>query len=329
MPTPVLLFSHPDCQDHLTGPEHPESAARLAAIEAALAAEPALAGLPVEAPPPAGEADLLRVHTPALLARIRAHVAAAGATRSLDWLEPETPVSAGSERAALASAGCAIAAARAVASGRAAAAFALGRPPGHHAAPDRAGGYCLFNNVAVAARAVQADGLAERVLILDWDVHHGDGTQAVFWEDPSVYLLSVHLWPHYPGTGAPEERGAGPGRHTTRNVPVPHGTTPAGYRALVADALEAALAEFTPDLLLVSAGFDTLADDPQGGLHLEPPDFHALTADVLASAAAAGCSRVAAVLEGGYVPARVGRAVVQVVRALAGLPAAAHAPERA
>ncbi|ACG74733.1 histone deacetylase superfamily [Anaeromyxobacter sp. K] len=324
MPRRVLLVSHPDCQAHDPGPGHPERLARLEAALEALAADAALGPevlVRVEAAR-ATEQALLRVHTPGHLARVRAHVEAAARTRMLDWLEPETPVSAGSWRAAVAAAGAAIEAAERVARGEAEAAFALVRPPGHHAWADRGGGYCLLNNVAIAARAVQAAGLARRVLVVDWDVHHCDGTQSIFWEDPAVYVLSVHLWPHYPHTGAPEERGAGAGEGTTRNVAVPHGTRAPEQRRLFEEGLAAALGEFQPDLVLLSAGFDPLEGDPEGGLHLEPADLHAMTRTLVARCAAAGCDRIAAVLEGGYVPPRLGQGVVQVVRALAGLPAA-------
>jgi acetoin utilization deacetylase AcuC-like enzyme len=274
-----------------------------------------------EQPAPATVEDLLRVHSGALVERIRALSETAARTGSHAFVEPETPVSAGSFRAAIASAGCALHAALRVARGEARAAFSLGRPPGHHAAADRAGGYCLFNNVAVAARRVLAEGLARRVLVVDWDVHHGDGTQAIFWEDPAVHFLSLHLYPHYPHTGAEDERGAGAGLGATHNVPVPPGTSADGYRRRFVAAVEGALREARPELVLVSAGFDLLAGDPQGGLALEPTDLHAMTTALLERAAAAGCPRIAAVLEGGYVPARVGTGVVSVARALAGLPA--------
>ncbi|BDG02121.1 histone deacetylase family protein [Anaeromyxobacter oryzae] len=320
----LLLVTHPDCLGHDTGHDHPESVARLAAIEDALARDPDLRGEGIrrEEAPPASLEDLLRVHTPALVDRLRALSDAAAESGVHTFVEPETPVSGASFRAAVAAAGCAILAAERVARGEARAAFALARPPGHHAAADRAGGYCLLNNVAIAARSLQAHGLARRILVVDWDVHHGDGTQAIFWEDPTVHLLSLHLFPHYPHTGAEDERGAGSGLGATRNVPVPPGTAAVEYRRRFAEALDATLREARPDVVLVSAGFDLLAGDPQGGLALEPADLHALTTVLLSRAAAAGCTRVAAVLEGGYVPARVAAGVLAVARALAGLPVA-------
>lgn len=324
MPRRVDLVTHPDCLDHDPGPGHPESRARLLMAREALSADAALDGLLVEVTGrPAAEADLLRVHRPALIDAVRRSAEAAAATGGIDWLAPETPVSGGSFRAALAAAGCAADAALRVAGGAAPAAFALVRPPGHHAGPERAGGYCLFNSVAVAARRAQAEGLARRVLLVDWDVHHCDGTQDVFWEDPSVHVLSVHLSPHYPDTGDAAERGAGPGAGAIRNVPVPHGTGRADYRRMFARGLEASLSEASPDLVLISCGFDALAGDPEGGLTLEPEDLHALTAAVVEGARAHGCEHVAAVLEGGYVPGRLAQGVVNVARALAGLGPAA------
>jgi acetoin utilization deacetylase AcuC-like enzyme len=319
MPHRLLLVTHPDCLRHDPGAAHPEGAARLAAIEAALAAETSLGPERVrrEVARPAAVADLLRVHGSAHVEAMRALAAQAGAGAPA-FVEPETPVSAGSFEAALAAAGCAIRAAEAVLRGEARAAFALARPPGHHADRDRGGGYCLFNNVAIAARRALADGLARRVLVVDWDVHHGDGTQAVFWEDAAVHVLSLHLHPHYPHTGGADERGAGPGLGATRNVPLEPGTGGAGYLARFSEALDASLREARPDLVLVSAGFDLLAGDPQGGLALEPRDLHAVTAALLARADATGAP-VAAVLEGGYVPERLGAAVVNVARALARL----------
>jgi acetoin utilization deacetylase AcuC-like enzyme len=204
--------------------------------------------------------------------------------------------------------------------GEAGTAFAAARPPGHHATADRAMGFCLFNNVAIAARWAQTARGVGRVLIVDWDVHHGNGTQEIFYADPSVYYLSLHQSPHYPGTGAAEERGEGAGVGATRNVPIPAGLPAAEYRRLFEEALDAALDEFSPELVLVSAGFDCLAGDPLGDLLLEPVDLHGLTRTLVERTRSTAGGRVVAVLEGGYAPDRVGRGVVQVIRALGGLP---------
>jgi acetoin utilization deacetylase AcuC-like enzyme len=214
-----------------------------------------------------------------------------------------------------------VCAADAVVDGSAATAFALARPPGHHASSDRTSGFCLLNNVAVAVRHVQARGAAERILVVDWDAHHGNGTQDVFYEDPSVYVLSLHLSPHFPGTGSAAERGGARGHGTTRNVPLPPGTTSSEYRARFLDALDDALGSFHPELVFGSVGLDCLEGDPEGGLRLAPEDLHCLTRDLLDRLPAAG-RRFVGVLEGGYALDRIGAGFVQVLRALAGLPQA-------
>ena len=321
MPDRVALVSHPACNRHDTGPGHPEDRARLPALLEAVHRDADLAPLLLERQAtPAAEEDLLRVHTPEHLVSIRRAAAEARRRGQVLWLDPDTAVSPDSWEAALAAAGCAVTAAGLVARGEAGAAFALCRPPGHHATVHRAMGFCLLNNLAVAARATQAHRLAERILVVDWDVHHGNGTQDVFYSDPTVSFLSLHLSPHYPGSGAADERGAGAGLGHTRNVPLLAGTGAAEYRRRFLEALEEALASFAPDLTLVSAGFDCLAGDPLGGLLLEPEDLHQLTADLLERTGGPGRRRVAAVLEGGYVPERIGQGLANVLRALAGLP---------
>jgi acetoin utilization deacetylase AcuC-like enzyme len=248
----------------------------------------------------------------------------AGREGQIAWIAPDTAVSASSFLAAVAAAGCATTAAELVASGHARTAFALARPPGHHAGRERAAGFCLFNNVMVAARRLQSMGLARRILVVDWDVHHGDGTQSIVWEDPSVYYLSLHLYPHYPGTGAARERGDGAGAGTIRNVPLSAGTGRMEYRGSFSDALASSLAECEPDFVFMSAGFDCLAHDPLGGLLLEPEDLHWITEQVVARTRATAEGRVVAVLEGGYLPERMGLGAVNVIRALTGLPAVSH-----
>jgi acetoin utilization deacetylase AcuC-like enzyme len=320
---PALVL-HPDCARHDTGWGHPEHQGRLPAIVAAIERDtPALIDALTQHQPEHARLDeLQRVHPGGYIARIRqlAHEAAAGDT--LVRVDVDTVVSAASWDAALAAAGCVLAAAALVARGEAASAFALARPPGHHALPDRGMGFCLFSNVAIAARALQAEHGVGRILIVDWDVHHGNGTQAVFYEDPSVFFLSLHQWPWYPGTGHSEETGAGRGRGTTRNVTLAAGTPAQEYVEQFERALDVALARFTPEFVLVSAGFDCMRGDPLGRLLLEPHDLHALTRLVLDRAAAVARGRVAFALEGGYAPARVGRAVVDVLRGMAGLPPA-------
>lgn len=321
MTYPTALVMHPDCARHDPGWGHPEHQGRLPAIARAVERDtPAL--LPVvlqREAEPATLADVRRVHTAAYVERVEAAVERARRLDDRVGLDLDTVVSSASWAAALAAAGCALTGMRLVLDGEAATAFAASRPPGHHAAADRAMGFCLFNNVAIAARWAQAERGVGRVLIVDWDVHHGNGTQSIFWEDPSVYLLSVHLSPHYPGTGAAAERGGGRGAGTTRNVELPYGTDAGAYRRAFDDALEAALAEFGPELVLVSAGFDALRDDPLGGFGLEPADVHGLARRVLDAAWEQAEGRVVAVLEGGYVPERLGAGVVDLLRAFGGL----------
>ena len=318
---PTALVLHPDCARHDTGWRHAEHQGRLPAIVQAVYDDtPALLPhlLQREAEPARVE-DLERVHTKEHIARIR-QAAATAARGRLVHLDADTVVSPESWLAALAAAGCAITATRLVLEGEAATAFALCRPPGHHATAEQAQGFCLVNNEAVAARWLQARLPEARVLVVDWDVHHGNGTQAIFWEDPSVFALSLHMAEHYPGTGYADEAGAGAGKGTTLNVPLARGTAGPEYRDVAARALDQAFSRFQPDLVMVAAGFDCLSDDPLGGLCLEPTDMHALARAVLERARAAGAG-VVAMLEGGYVPKRMGAGVVNVLRAFAGLEA--------
>jgi acetoin utilization deacetylase AcuC-like enzyme len=236
-------------------------------------------------------------------------------------LDSDTRVSAASWEAALGSLGTSIEAARAIVAGELSNAFVATRPPGHHATPTTPMGFCLFNNVALTARWLQREGHAERVLVVDWDVHHGNGTQDAFYDDPTVFFLSLHQWPHYPGTGAAQERGAGVGRGATLNVPLREGTPRTEYLDRFDAALTGALAWGRPDFVLVSSGFDAMAGDPLGGLLLEPDDFWTLTRRVVDLADDSCGGRVLALLEGGYDPPRLGLGVVAVLRGLAGLEA--------
>jgi acetoin utilization deacetylase AcuC-like enzyme len=235
----------------------------------------------------------------------------------------ETPLSGASWDAIRGSAGAALTAVDGVAGGTFRNAFVATRPPGHHASAERAMGFCAVNHVAVAARHLQATGAAERVAIVDWDVHHGNGTQDIFYEDPSVFFLSLHQSPFYPGTGAAGERGRGAGSGTTLNVPLPAGTRGPEYGRALRGALRRAEEAFAPNFLLVSAGYDALARDPVGGMALEPGEFFDLTLDVMAWADRACEGRIVALLEGGYEPRRTGEAAVATLGALAGLPAVA------
>ncbi len=305
---------------HDTGWGHPEHQGRLRAIVSALERElPSLHERVAQvAPGAASETELRRVHRQRLVDSVRETTASARGRGKVVSLDGDTKVSGASWDAALGTVGAGLEAVRLVASGSFRNAFVAARPPGHHATADRAMGFCLFNNVAVAAADLRASGAAERVLIVDWDVHHGNGTQDIFYDDPSVFFLSLHQHPHYPGTGAASETGAGSGEGFTLNVPLPAATPRGDYLDAFSSALDAAVARFEPDFVLVSAGFDVLAGDPLGGQLLEPSDLHGMALALLAIAERCCGGRIVAFLEGGYEPARTGEGCAAVVRALAG-----------
>jgi len=292
---PTTIVYHPACLGHDTGPGHPERPERLAAIKRRLEAVGLWDALEVIEPAPSPRPALLRVHQEEHLDRVRR--ACLGAPARLD---PDTPVSAGSWDAALLSAGGAIAACDAVAAGRAGSAFVATRPPGHHAEADRAMGFCLFNNVAVAARHLQAERGLGRIFILDWDVHHGNGTQRLFEDDDTVFYFSTHQYPFYPGSGACAERGRDRGAGFTLNVPMPAGSGDGEYLAVFRDLLLPALDRFRPEFILISAGFDAHRDDTLAGMRLTEAGYAALTTLVKEAADRLCGGRIVALLEGGY-----------------------------
>ncbi len=315
------FYLHPASALHDPGWGHPEHQGRLRALASALGRDLLTLHGHVEQPE-CGEAhvdDLVRVHTPEHVRRVRQACETAEAQQKIVALDPDTRVSSGSWEAAVGSAGAAIEAAAAVADGHIVNAFVASRPPGHHASPDRATGFCLFNTVAVVARHLQATGRAERVLIVDWDVHHGNGTEEIFFGDDSVFYLSVHQSPHFPGTGASGDTGVGAGEGFTLNVPLPPGIPREEYRVQFRRALLAATTCLSPDFVLISSGFDCMAGDPLGGFSLKPADLHEMTREVMQVASDHAGDRVVGVLEGGYDPAGVGAGAVAVIRALAGL----------
>ena len=322
----VGFCDDPAFHEHDAGPGHPERPERLDAVRLGLA-ESGLADdlLPLPARPATRE-ELLRVHTEAHVDRL---AAAAGRRARID---PDTAMSPRSHEAAVRAAGCVVEAVESVLDGRMDRAFCSVRPPGHHATPGRAMGFCLFNNVAVAAAAALARGLS-RVAVIDIDVHHGNGTQEAFWRDPRVLFVSSHQFPFYPGTGSLDELGQGDGRGFTVNLPLPAGTGDAEYAVAYREIVEPVGRAFDPELVLVSAGFDAHRDDPLGGMAVSARGFAEMMDVCLGVASGAARGRLVAVLEGGYdldglassAAATVGRMLERPHASLAGAPAPAFA----
>jgi acetoin utilization deacetylase AcuC-like enzyme len=264
---------------------------------------------------PAALSEIMRVHADDHVATVRGACQRAAEKGEILRLDADTAVSGRSWDAALGACGAAVDAMRWVGQGNGPSAFCPIRPPGHHATSDRAMGFCLFNNVAVAARTALAEGIAGRVLIVDWDVHHGNGTQDIFYEDPDVFYLSLHQHPQYPGTGLAHETGRGAGKGTTLNLPMSAGQPPDRYVNALLDALDR-VAGFAPDMVFISAGFDAARDDPIGGFTLEPEHFATLTTEVVERTRSSAGGRVVSLLEGGYNPPELGRCVTAHLTAL-------------
>jgi acetoin utilization deacetylase AcuC-like enzyme len=298
--------------EHLTGDGHPEQPARVTAIIERLEAEGLLERCRRIEPKSATDADILRCHTADYL-RIASDDVADG-ERSLST--GDTRISPRSLEIARLAAGGMIAAVDAVVAGDVANAFAVVRPPGHHATPKRGMGFCLFNNVAIAARYAQAVHGIRRVLIADWDVHHGNGTQDIFYEDGSVLFFDTHQHPLYPGTGLAAETGRGAGAGLTINCPFPAGSGRKEIVGAFRERLLPAAERFQPELVLVSAGFDSRIDDPLGSFTLTDDDFADLTAVVREIAAEHAGGRLVSTLEGGYSLAGLAAAATSHVRAL-------------
>jgi acetoin utilization deacetylase AcuC-like enzyme len=297
---------------HDTGPAHSENPKRLEAILRAVTADASLnSRLNRITPKAAKEEDLRRCHDAEMIDLIRAQIAH-GSTH----LDSDTPISAESFNVASLAAGAGIAGVDAVMKEEGGRAFALVRPPGHHATPKRAMGFCLLNSAAIAARYAQAKHGVEKVLIVDWDVHHGNGTQDIFWTDNSVFFFSTHQSPHYPGTGARTEVGEGKGEGFTLNIPLAARTSASAHREAFTAALKEIEGRFQPDLIIISAGFDSHRGDPLGSLMLEDPDFAEMTKDVLRLAEKHSKGRVVALLEGGYNLDLLGGAVSAHLKAL-------------
>jgi len=311
---PALYFSHPAClvHDPREGmPGHPESPERLQAIERHLAARDWLGWERREAPA-ASEEELRLVHTARHVESVRELCRSGGGA-----IDPDTYAGPASYEAALRAAGAACEMTRALVAGEARAGFCAVRPAGHHAEPDRAMGFCLFDNVAIAAElAIRELGL-ERVLVVDWDVHHGNGTVAAFRERADVLVAGIHERGIYPGSGSGGDTGLGPGEGYTIDLPVPGGSEEGVWLSLLEERIEPAAIDFAPELILVSAGFDAHRDDPLATCRLEAESFGRIAARVRDLGRALGAP-VGAVLEGGYSPPALAESVAATMTALGG-----------
>jgi len=280
---------------HDTGANHPENAMRIKNTIEYLRSASIWQKLDIKKPRAATIEEISTVHTISQIEEV-AEIAKTGG----GYLDPDTHVSPDSYEAALYASGALLTAIDLVMDKKADNAFCLVRPPGHHSTPAKAMGFCLFNNVAIAAKYIQSKYNLDRVAIIDWDVHHGNGTQDAFYDDPSVLYFSMHKYPFYPGTGAKEETGKGSGSGFTINVPLSYNTEPREYLRIFDDILKKRIKSFNPQFVLISSGFDAYRLDPISGLSLEASDFNALTK--LTQNIANDCceGRIVSCLEGGY-----------------------------
>jgi acetoin utilization deacetylase AcuC-like enzyme len=315
----ALILIHSDrFAEHQTPPGHPERPERAEVMDV-LASRWRERGCEIVAPPGATREQLARVHDAAHIDRIARTAGRAVALDADTYTSPE------SYEIALLAAGAAVCAVERAMSGPGIAVLALVRPPGHHAERDRAMGFCLFNNVAVAAAHGRARGLG-RVAIVDYDVHHGNGTQHIFEADPSVLYISTHQFPYYPGTGAADEIGVAAGRGFTVNLPIEAGAVDEDYRVAFAGLVLPVLRQFTPDLLVVSAGFDAHERDPLGGMRLTTAAFAAMTGELRAVAEECCEGRMVVITEGGYDLHALGASLDAVAGSLAPAPAPVQWP---
>lgn len=303
----TLLYTHPSCLEHDPGRNHPESPARLKAVLDALAA-PEFARLERRAAPEALLDDVARVHPRSFVERLLAAVPRQGHV----GIDADTVMCPASGRAALRAAGGVVAAIDAVLAGEADNAFCAVRPPGHHAEPQRPMGFCLFNNIAIGACRARAAHALVRVAVVDFDVHHGNGTQAAFEDDAGLFYASTHQSPLYPGTGAQSETGVG----NIVNVPLPPGAGSRQFRLGFTGAILPALEAFRPEMLLISAGFDAHRDDPLAQLQLDESDYTWVTEQLLDLARRHAGGRVVSTLEGGYDLAALATSAAAHVRVL-------------
>jgi acetoin utilization deacetylase AcuC-like enzyme len=306
----AAFISHSDCGRHDTGWGHPEHVGRLRAITRALREDPALFHTVEHLEGRHATIEELElVHDPAYVRSVRV-IAEQGGGR----LDADTVASSGSWDAATAGAGCLLLGVDLAISGVNSRSFSAVRPPGHHAVHDRAMGFCLFGNVALAAHYARKKHGLQRVLIVDWDVHHGNGTQALVESEPDIHFVSMHQWPWYPGTGAADDRGP---HGTVWNIPKPGGLPRSEYVQALERGIDSATKGFVPELILISAGFDSLAGDPLGGFTLEIDDVWAITSSLVSRADSWCGGRIVSALEGGYAPERLGQAAVRHLGALA------------
>ncbi len=310
----TLLIGHEDCLKHRLEPGHMEVPQRLQAVMQALEGDE-FKGLVREEAPLATRTQLERVHPPQHIEFIKKTEPVSGLA-SIDF---DTHMSPGSWNAALRAAGAGIRAVDAVMGGEVKNAFCAVRPPGHHAEPARAMGFCLFNNIAVAARHAMAQHGAGRIAIVDFDIHHGNGTQAAFWSEPDVLYASTHMMPHYPGTGAASETGAAgeTGARNIFNVPLAANDDGAAFAAAMGGVILPALRDFSPDVVMISAGFDAHINDPLGGLRLQVEDFVWITEELCSIAETYSDGRLISFLEGGYDLAALARCAAAHVGILA------------
>ena len=280
---------------HDTGLDHPENSARIINTIEHLRSANCWQKLDIKKPRAATEAEVSAIHSTSQIEQI-AEIARSGG----GYLDPDTYVSSDSYEAALNAAGAPLTAIDLIMDKKVDNAFCLVRPPGHHATPEKGMGFCLFNNVAIAAKYIQSRYSLDRIVIIDWDVHHGNGTQDAFYDDPSVMYFSMHRYPFYPGTGAEEETGKDSGSGFTINIPLSYNTEPQEYLKFFEDILEKRIKPFNPQFILISSGFDAYRLDPISGLSLEASDYNKLTK--LTQNIAKDCcdGRIVSCLEGGY-----------------------------
>lgn len=312
MASKTAILAHPIYRDHLVGRQHPERPERYDAVAEGLSKAGLLQAALRIPPRVATEDEMLLCHT-----RHYLHLAQKDIESGYSSLSTgDTDVTPNSWEIARRAAGGVLNAVDAVLTGEARNAFCVVRPPGHHATLNRGMGFCILNNAAIAARYAQKTHAVERVLIVDWDVHHGNGTQDIFYSDPTVFYFSTHQWPLYPGTGRRDETGAGAAEGTTMNFPFPAGSGRKEILGAVEQVLAPAAGHFRPDLVLISAGFDSRFGDLLGGFTLTDKDFADLTHAVMNIAARHGRSRVVSLLEGGYTLSGLASAAVAHVEAL-------------